>query len=208
MDQVCPVCRKGQSWSHLCLEQKDVVHLEQYRDYLQHSNPLDRLSHDDYIEVMWSDAGRLVLKRADDRMLEEEVLYFVNPLIYRVEIDPIATVLGFRGNLSGIAIEVDGHEDRHWDDVLQVLNGSTIPAVRFLRRRETHQCRLVSYNRTRLPYLWAVRMLGYIDGTGWTFLGQGAAQAPCPCLCISSKGKALDFASRVVLCRHPWIGPD
>ena len=103
-------------------------------------------------------------------MLEEEVLYFVNPLIYRVEIDPIATVLGFRGNLSGIAIEVDGHEDRHWDDVLQVLNGPTIPAVRFLRRRETHQCRLVSYNRTRLPYLWGVRMLGYTDGTGWTFL--------------------------------------
>ena len=63
-------------------------------------------------------------------MLEEEVLYFVNPLIYRVEIDPIATVLGFRGTLSGIAIEVDGHEDRHWDDVLQVLNGPTIPAVR------------------------------------------------------------------------------
>ena len=44
----------------------------------------------------------------------------------------------------------------------------------FLRRRETHQCRLVSYNRTRLPYLWSVRMLGYIDGTGWTFLEQGA----------------------------------
>ena len=71
-------------------------------------------------------------------------------------------------------IEVDGHEDRHWDDVLQVLNGSTIPAVRFLRRRETHQCRLVSYNRRRLPYLWSVRMLGYIDGTGWTFLEPGA----------------------------------
>ena len=174
MDGVCLVCRKGQSWSHLCLEQRDVVHLEKYRDYLQHSNPLDRLSHDDYIGIMWSDAGRLVLRRADDRLLEEEVLYFVNPLIYRVEIDPIATVLGFRGNLSGIAIEVDGHEDRHWDDVLQVLNGSTIPAVRFLRQRETHHCRLVSYNRTRLPYLWGVRMLRYIDGTGWTFLEQGA----------------------------------
>ena len=119
---------------------------------------------------MWSDVGRILLRSVDDRMLEEEVLYFVNPLIYRVEIDPIATVLGFRGTLSGIAIEVDGHEDRHWDDVLQVLNGPTIPAVRFLRRRETHQCRLVSYNRTRLPYLWGVRTLGYTDGTGWTFL--------------------------------------
>ena len=105
---------------------------------------------------------------------EEEILHFVNPLIYRVENNPIASVLGFRGTLSGIAIEVDGHEDRHWDDVLQVLNGSTIPAVRFLRRRETHKCRLVSYNRRRLPYLWSVRMLGYIDGTGWTFLEQGA----------------------------------
>ena len=44
----------------------------------------------------------------------------------------------------------------------------------FLRRRETHQCRLVSYNRRRLPYLWSVRMLGYIDGKGWTFLEPGA----------------------------------
>ena len=145
-----------------------------YRDFLQHSNPLDRLSHDDYMEIMWGDAARLVLKRIDNYLLEEEVLYFVNPLIYRVEINPIASVLGFRGTLSGIAIEVDGHEDRHWDDVLQVLNGSTVPAVRFLRRRETHQCRLVSYNRTRLPYLWSVRMLGYVDGKGWTFLEPGA----------------------------------
>ena len=57
--------------------------------------------------------------------------------MYRVEINPIASVLGFRGTLSGIAVEVGGHEDRHWDEVLQVLNGSTIEAVRFLRRRET-----------------------------------------------------------------------
>ena len=175
MDQVCPVCRQQQqSWSHLCLEQRDVVHLEQFRDYLQNSNPLDRLSPDDYIEIMWSDLGRRIIKRVDDGMLEEDVLYFTNPLIYRVEIDPVATVLGFQGTLSGIAIEVDGHEDRHWDDVLQVLNGSTIPAVQFLRRRETHQCRLVSYNWGRMRYLWDVRMLGYIDGTGWAFLEQGA----------------------------------
>ena len=53
MDRVCPVCRQQQqSWSHLCQEQRDVVHLEKYRDYLQHSNPLDRLSHDDYIGIM------------------------------------------------------------------------------------------------------------------------------------------------------------
>ena len=175
MDQVCPVCRQQQqSWSHLCLEQRDVVHAELYRDFLQNSNPLDRLSHDDYMEIMWGDAARLVIRRMDNYLPEEEVLYFVNPLIYRVEINPIATVLGFQGALSGIAIEVDGHEDRHWDEVLQVLNGSTIPAVRFLRRRETHQCRLVSYNWRRLSYLWGVRMLGYIDGTGWTFLEPGA----------------------------------
>ena len=98
----------------------------------------------------------------------------MNPLVYRVEINPIASVLGFRGTLSGIAIEVGGHEDRHWNDVLQVLNGSTVEAVGFLRRRETHQCRLMSYNRRRLPYLWGVRMLGYVDGKGWTFLEQGA----------------------------------
>ena len=166
MEQVCPVCRQQQqSWSHLCLEQRDVVHLEQFRDYLQNSNPLDRLSPDDYIEIMWSDLGRRIIKRVDDGMLEEDVLYFTNPLIYR---------LGFQGTLSGIAIEVDGHEDRHWDDVLQVLNGSTIPAVQFLRRRETHQCRLVSYNWRRMRYLWDVRMLGYVDGTGWAFLEQGA----------------------------------
>ena len=175
MDQVCPVCRQQQqSWSHLCLEQRYVVHAEMYRDFLQNSNPLDRLSFSEYLEIMQSDVGRWSLKLFESWWLEDEVLYFVNPLIYRVEINPIATVLGFRGTLSGIAIEVDGHEDRHWDEVLQVLNGSTIPAVRFLRRRETHQCRLVSYNRTRLPYLWSVRMLGYIDGTGWTFLEPGA----------------------------------
>ena len=124
MDQVCPVCRQQQqSWSHLCLEQRYVVHAEMYRDFLQNSNPLDRLPHDDYMEIMWGDAARLVLRRIDNYLLEEEVLYFVNPLIYRVEINPIATVLGFRGTLSGIAIEVDGHEDCHWDEVLQALTG-------------------------------------------------------------------------------------
>lgn len=171
MDRVCPVCRKPQqSWSHLCREQRDVTHLEQYRDFLQTSNPLDRLSQDDYMEIMWGDAARLILRRLATYLPEEEILYFVNPLIYRVEIDPIATVLGFRGTLSGIAIEVAGHEDCHWDDALQLLNGSTVPAVRFLRRQEVHHCRLVSYNRTRLPYLWGVRTLRYVDGSGWTFL--------------------------------------
>ena len=38
--------------------------------------------------------------------------------------------------------------------------------------------RLVSYNRTRLPYLWGVRMLGYIDGKGWTFLEPGPERRP------------------------------
>ena len=171
MDRVCPVCRQQQeSWSHLCQEQRDVVHLEMYINFLQDSNPLDRLSHADYMEIMWGDAARLVLKRIYNYMPEEEILYFVNPLVYRVEINPTASVLGFRGTLSGIAVEVGGHEDRHWDEVLQVLNGSTIEAVRFLRRRETHQCRLMSYNRRRLPYLWGVKMLGYVDGKGWTFL--------------------------------------
>ena len=59
MDQVCPVCRQQQgSWSHLCQEQRDVVHAEQFRDFLQNSNPLDRLSHDDYMEIMWGNAAR------------------------------------------------------------------------------------------------------------------------------------------------------
>ena len=93
---------------------EDVVHAEMYRDFLQNSNPLDRLSHDDYMEIMWGDAARLVIRRMDNYLPEEEVLYFVNPLIYRVEINPIATVLGFQGTLSGIAIKVDGHEDCHW----------------------------------------------------------------------------------------------
>ena len=88
MDQVCPVCRQQQSWSHLCQEQRDVVHAEMYRDFLQNSDPLDRLSHDDYMEIMWGDAARLVLKRIDNYLLEEEILYFVNPLIYRVESIP------------------------------------------------------------------------------------------------------------------------
>ena len=53
MDQVCPVCRQQQeSWSHLCQEQRDVVHLEMYINFLQDSNPLDRLSHADYMEIM------------------------------------------------------------------------------------------------------------------------------------------------------------
>ena len=51
MDQVCPVCRQQQqSWSHLCLEQRDVVHAEMYRDFLQNSNPLDRLPNNDYMD--------------------------------------------------------------------------------------------------------------------------------------------------------------
>ena len=32
----------------------------------------------------------------------------------------------------------------------------------------------MSYNRRRLPYLWEVRMLGYVYGKGWTFVEQGA----------------------------------
>ena len=123
MDQVCTVCRQQQeSWSHLCRESREVVNVEMYRDFLQNSHPLDRLSNDDYLEIMLGDAARRLLKRIDTHIPEEEILYFVNPLVYRVEINPIASVLGFRGILSGIAIEVGGHEDRHWDDVLQVLN--------------------------------------------------------------------------------------
>ena len=114
----------------ICLEQRDVVHFERFRDFLQNSNPLDRLSFSEYLEIMQSDVGRWSLKLFESWWLEDEVLYFVNPLIYRVEIDPVATVLGFQRNRSGVSIEVDGHEDCHWNNVLQVLNGSTISAVR------------------------------------------------------------------------------
>ena len=90
--------------------------------------PLPRRLHG----IMWLDLGRRILKRVDDGMLEEDVLYFVNPLIYRVEIDPVATVLGFQRNRSGVSIEVDGHEDCHWNNVLQELRvhhiRSSVPA--------------------------------------------------------------------------------
>ena len=131
---------------------------------------LQRRLHGNYVGTRLASSSR----GFDNYLPEEEILYFVNPSSTGSKSIPSPRSWGSRGTLSGIAIEVDGHEDRHWDDVLQVLNGSTVPAVRFLRRRETHQCRLVSYNRTRLPYLWGVRMLRYIDGTGWAFLEPGA----------------------------------
>ena len=71
MDQVCPVCRQQQkSWSHDCLERREVVHLEQYRNFLRDANPLDRLSNDDYLEIMLGDAARRLLKRIDAHIPE------------------------------------------------------------------------------------------------------------------------------------------
>ena len=58
MDQVCTVCRQQQeSWSHLCRESREVVNVEMYRDFLQNSHPLDRLSNDDYLEIMLGGCG-------------------------------------------------------------------------------------------------------------------------------------------------------
>ena len=74
MDQVCPVCQQQQkSWSHICQGPRDVVHFERFRDFPQNSNPLDRLSFSEYLEIMQSDVGRWSLKLFQSWWLEDEV---------------------------------------------------------------------------------------------------------------------------------------
>ena len=159
-----------------CLERRNVVHLEQYRNFLQDSDPLDRLSNADYMEIMWGDAARLVLRGLITTCLEEERPVLREP--------PHCT--GWK-SIPSPRSWGSGETSRASPSRLMVtrtVTGTTCsnrsstgpPSLRCgsCAGGITHQCRPVSYNRTRLPYLWGVRMLRYIDGTGWTFLEPGA----------------------------------
>ena len=169
----CPRCKTKQYSMHFCPEERDVIDPVAYREVKRNTdNPLDKLTIGDYLQIL---QGEEEFKRESDRRNIEfntsQIVYFHEPLSYRVELEPLSSVPGFRPQISGVAIQVEGHDEEDWAEALSFLNEENLFTFRATMKEEIHQARLVSYGGEdgKTKYLWGVKRLSFVEGTGWVF---------------------------------------
>ena len=168
----CPRCKTKQFVMHPCLEAREVIDPVVYREIKRNTNPLDKLTAGEYLRIMQGDEEyEAQVALTDLRFKVEREAYFNESLSYRVELEPLPTISDFRPLICGFAIQVEGPEENDWLQALNFLNEGDNLASTMGRKDETHQARLVSYGGEdgSLKYLWGVKRLDYIEGTGWVF---------------------------------------
>lgn len=169
----CPKCKTKQFAVHTCPDEREVIDPIAWNEVARNNdNPLDRLSLADYFTIMQGEEeAKKEFSRMDSAFKEREAAYFKKALTYRVEFEPLPTAPGFRPQVSGLAIQVEGHEEADWLAALSFLNAGHALASTIVKKGEAHQCRLVSYggDNGKMKYLWGVKKLAFMDGIGWDF---------------------------------------
>ena len=155
-------------WLHLCRSTTMVVHFQAYCAFLEEmrqGNPLDRLTMADWGRIQGKDPDEE--RRAFEAMREESNrAYFSGRLTYRVELHNLSGI-GFQGGFDHIAVECEGASDEDWATVLDfiILGQSQFPNLT-LEKDHVYLCRLVSFDRGGIKYVWNTKKLAY--ETRWT----------------------------------------
>ena len=155
-------------WLHPCMSTTMVVNFQAYLAFLEEmrqGNPLDRLT--------MADLGRIYGKDPDEerRTFEatlEEIhrAYFSGPLTYRVELHNLSGT-GFQGGFDHIAVECECPSDEDWSTVLDfIISGQSQFPNLTLEKDQTYLCRLVSFDREGIKYVWNTKKLAF--ETQWT----------------------------------------
>ncbi len=168
MAQNCPKCNYEQKDVHFCRERRPVVDPVAYVEAVRTSNPLDRLTLGDMITIYGGDTAEAI-RLGEEWMTRGDERYFRGLLTYRIEFDPVLVAPGFRPDIEGFAILVDGRTDEDWDKALEFVREKRSPFTS-PREGQTYQCRLVSHDDKGSAYLWDVKKLEHPEGVGWVFL--------------------------------------
>ena len=199
MAQNCPKCNYEQKDVHFCRERRPVVDPVAYVEAVRTSNPLDRLTLGDMITIYGGDTAEAI-RLGEEWMTRGDERYFRGLLTYRIEFDPVLVAPGFRPDIEGFAILVDGRTDEDWDKALEFVREKRSPFTS-PREGETYQCRLVSHDDKGSAYLWDVKKLEHekaLAGSFWKCHNiKGAVFGPTP------TGR-----DRRLACLTGWIVPD
>ena len=167
--EYCLKCNKElPSFMHNCLGFKVVVDPVAYREMQRTSNPLDRLTVAETVNIYGGDA-EAERRRFEELMEAHDTAYFQSPLIYRIEFESLSGELGFQSVIDGSAILTEGHTDQDWSMALHFLNETRADLSMLLSESEAYLCRLVSLDNEGQKYLWGVKRLECAEQTGWVF---------------------------------------
>lgn len=162
--RVCRRCGAIQRWLHRCPADVLVVDPELLKADWQRTNPLDKLSVDDWMQIAGVDADE-ERRNAEAQVQAANDAYFSGPLTYRVELHNLSA-MGFQGGFDYWSIQVEGPRDAQMARALEFLNTDG-PSPISLNEADRYLCKLVSLDKEGIKYVWSIRGLEY-DG-GWRF---------------------------------------
>ena len=134
----------------------------------QRTNPLDRLSLSDWMQIQGRDAEEERQKEEAEIQAANDA-YFSGSLTYRVEVHNLSGV-GFQGGFDYWSIQVEGPRDGDMQRALGFIN-SEGPSPISLNPADKYLCKLVSLDKDGIKYVWSVRRLTYSNG--WEFSDGG-----------------------------------
>ena len=166
--RVCLRCGGVQRWLHKCRADILVVDPLLLRADWQRTNPLDRLSLSDWMQIQGRDADE-ERRNAEAELQAANDAYFNGSLTYRVELHNLSGV-GFQGGFDYWTIQADGPRDADMARALDFIN-TPGPSPITLNREDTYLCKLVSLDKDGIKYVWRIRELEYSNG--WQFADTG-----------------------------------
>lgn len=154
--RACLRCGGLQRWLHKCRADVLVVDPVLLRADWQRTNPLDRLTVADWMQIAGRDADE-ERRNAEAQVQAANDAYFSGPLTYRVELHNLSAV-GFQGGFDYWSIQVEGPRDAQMAWALDFIN-SDGPSPITLNREDTYLCKLVSLDKDGIKYVWNIKTL-------------------------------------------------
>ncbi len=166
--RVCLRCGGLQHWLHRCRADVMVVDPVMLQGDWRRTNPLDRLSLSDWMQIHGRDAEE-ERREAEAEIQAANDAYFTGSLTYRVELHNLSGT-GFQGGFDHWSIQIEGPRDSHVQRALDFINTDG-PTPITLNRGDRYLCKVVSLDKDGIKYVWSVRELEYENG--WRFSGSG-----------------------------------
>jgi len=157
--QTCLRCGREIGFGvHPCAANLFVIDPKMYSEWLEDAHPLDRLTVKDVAIIRGENVDEDEIRQRSQEIMEEmDNQYFDGPLTHRVEFINISGT-GFQGGVEYFAYTVEGHEESHLREAVDILNADS-PPFPVLDPDDTYFCRLVSLDKAGIRYVWIIRQI-------------------------------------------------
>ena len=148
---------------HWCAAGVLVFHPIAWSDLTRNSNPLDRLTVEDWIKIEGNDPDDVRLDN-QERIARQNEEYLNGPLTFRVELRSV-NGLGHRGAVDVWAVHTQGNTDADLTRVMDFINSEPCPMVGLIKG-EVYALSLVSLDSVGIRYVWKSKRVEHVGR--WT----------------------------------------